>query len=132
MTKKGSPGNAYVTKQTLMTSIVLALMVGFFGGFVFGIYKTSSDLPVTQSAGNAEDAARTRMLQTLETSQWPRVLDLTRRERDGESHHPGGSDDSEWDPAARGSSRAATRGSDGWGTGHVRQLLALSEFSSPY
>jgi cytochrome c-type biogenesis protein CcmH/NrfG len=66
MAKKASPGNAYVTKQTLMTSIVLALMVGFFGGLVFGIYKTSSDLPAAQSVGNGEEAERIRMLQALE------------------------------------------------------------------
>jgi cytochrome c-type biogenesis protein CcmH/NrfG len=65
MAKKQSPGGAYVTKQTLMTSVVLALMVGFFGGLVFGIYKTSSDLPPVQTAGTPEDEGRTRMLEAL-------------------------------------------------------------------
>lgn len=66
MAKKHSPGSAYVTKQTLMTSVVLALMVGFFGGLVFGVYKTSSDLPPAQTAGTTEDQGRARMLEALE------------------------------------------------------------------
>ena len=65
MAKKVSPGNAYVTKQTLMTSIVIALMVGFFGGFVLAIYKTSSPLPTATSADSSEDEARVRMLEAL-------------------------------------------------------------------
>jgi tetratricopeptide (TPR) repeat protein len=65
MAKTRSPGSAYVTKQTLMTSVVLALMVGFFGGLVFGIYKTGSDLPPVQSAGSPEDEGRARMLEAL-------------------------------------------------------------------
>jgi cytochrome c-type biogenesis protein CcmH/NrfG len=66
MAKKTSPRSAYVTQQTLMTSVVLALMVGFFGGLVFGIYKTSSDLPPAQVANSAADEGRTRMLEALE------------------------------------------------------------------
>jgi len=65
MAKKSSPGSAYVTKQTLMTSIVLALTVGFFGGLVFGIYKSSSGLPTTQTGAGTEDEGRARMLQAL-------------------------------------------------------------------
>jgi cytochrome c-type biogenesis protein CcmH/NrfG len=65
MAKKASPGGSYVTKQTLMTSIVLALMVGFFGGLVFGIYKTSSTSPTAVSTESAEDEGRARMLQAL-------------------------------------------------------------------
>jgi cytochrome c-type biogenesis protein CcmH/NrfG len=66
MSKKPAVRSAYVTKQTLMTSIVLALMVGFFGGLVFGIYKTSTDLPGTSSPGGvSEDEGRARMLQAL-------------------------------------------------------------------
>ena len=65
MAKKQSPGGAYVTKQTLMTSVVLALMVGFFGGLVFGIYKTSSGLPGGQSGGMPQDDGRAQMLQAL-------------------------------------------------------------------
>lgn len=65
MAPKSSPGKAHVTKQTLMTSVVLALMVGFFGGLVFGIYKTSSGLPTAQTGGGTEDEGRARMLQAL-------------------------------------------------------------------
>ena len=66
MPRKTAPGSAYVTKQTLMTSIVLALMVGFFGGLVFGIYKTSSDLPAAGTGMGTADAERTQMLQALQ------------------------------------------------------------------
>ena len=66
MSQKSSPRNAYVTQQTLMTSVVLALMVGFFGGLVFGIYKTSSDLPPAQVANSTADEGRARMLEALE------------------------------------------------------------------
>jgi cytochrome c-type biogenesis protein CcmH/NrfG len=66
MAKKNHPGSTHVTKQTLMTSVVLALMVGFFGGLVFGIYKTSSDLPTAQPGGGMnEEQGRARMLQAL-------------------------------------------------------------------
>jgi len=65
MAKNTSPGNQYVTKQTLMTSVVVALMVGFFGGLVFGIYKTSSTLPTAQSGGMQGDDGRAQMLQSL-------------------------------------------------------------------
>ena len=67
MATKHSPGSAYVTKQTLMTAVVLALMVGFFGGLVFGIYKTSNDLPPVQTTGGPVDEGRARMLEALET-----------------------------------------------------------------
>lgn len=66
MPKKAAPNSAYVTKQTLMTAIVLALMVGFFGGLVFGIYKTSTGLPTAAAPGGAQDEGRARMLQVLE------------------------------------------------------------------
>lgn len=66
MPKKAAANSAHVTKQTLMTSIVLALMVGFFGGLVFGIYKTSSDLPTAAAPGGARDDGRARMLQALQ------------------------------------------------------------------
>lgn len=56
----------YVKRQTLMTSIVIALMVGFFGGLVFGIYKSGSNLPAG-SAGNVNpDAGHAAMLAKLE------------------------------------------------------------------
>lgn len=65
MAKKPAVGSDAVSKQTLMTSIVLALMVGFFGGLVFGIYKTSSDLPTAATGGGAADEGRARMLTAL-------------------------------------------------------------------
>ena len=66
MAPKSSPRSAYVTQQTLMTSVVLALMVGFFGGLVFGIYKTSSDLPPAQMANSTADEGQARMIEALE------------------------------------------------------------------
>ena len=65
MAKNSSPGNQYVSKQTLMTSVVVALMVGFFGGLVFGIYKTSSGLPTAQPGGVPANDGRAQMLQAL-------------------------------------------------------------------
>ena len=65
MAKKTSSGSSHVSKQTLMTSVVLALMIGFFGGLVFGIYKTSSDLPTTASRGPAQDDRLEQMRQVL-------------------------------------------------------------------
>ena len=65
MAKNTSPGSQYVSKQTLVTSVVVALMVGFFGGLVFGIYKTSSGLPTAQSGNMPGDDGRAQMLQAL-------------------------------------------------------------------
>ena len=66
MAKNTSPGSQYVTKQTLMTSVVVALMVGFFGGLVFGIWKSSSTLPTAQPGGMPGNDGRAQMLQALE------------------------------------------------------------------
>lgn len=67
MPQNTTPAKTYVTKQTLMTSVVLALMVGFFGGLVFGIYKSSGNLPAGPSASGrmTEDQGRAQMLQAL-------------------------------------------------------------------
>lgn len=65
MAKNSSPGSQYVSKQTLMTSVVVALMVGFFGGLVFGIYKTSSGLPTAQPGSMPANDGRAQMLQAL-------------------------------------------------------------------
>jgi len=65
MAKNNSPGSQYVSKQTLVTSVFVALMVGFFGGLVFGIYKTSSGLPTAQSGNMPGDDGRAQMLQAL-------------------------------------------------------------------
>lgn len=66
MSQKSPPRSAYVTRQTLMTAIVLSLMVGFFGGLVFGLYKTRSGLPPSQMAESTADEGRARMLEALE------------------------------------------------------------------
>lgn len=65
MAQKTLPSSTHVSKQTLMTAIVLALIIGFFGGLVFGIYKTSSDLPTAAPGGGTQDEGRARMLQAL-------------------------------------------------------------------
>jgi len=65
MTKKHAAGSQHVTKQTLMTAIALSLMVGFFGGLVFGIYKTSTGLPITQPGGVTQGDERAQMFQAL-------------------------------------------------------------------
>ena len=68
MARKNNTASPYVTKQTLMTAIALSLMVGFFGGLVFGIYKTSSSLPASppsQSGGMPGNDGRAQMLQAL-------------------------------------------------------------------
>ena len=65
MAKKNSPDSQQVSKQTLMTSVVVALMVGFFGGLVFGIYKTSSGLPIAQPGSMPDDDGRAQMFQAL-------------------------------------------------------------------
>mgnify|MGYP000701777356 CR=1 FL=1 len=67
MSKNTAPARAYVSKQTLMTSVVLALMVGFFGGLVFGIYKSSGILPTGPGGSDrmTEEQGRAQMLQAL-------------------------------------------------------------------
>lgn len=56
----------YVKRQTLMTSVVIALMVGFFGGLVFGVYKTGSSLPAGSGSGSPPDGGRAGMLAKFE------------------------------------------------------------------
>ena len=56
----------YVKQQTLMTAVVIALMVGFFGGLVFGVYKSGSGLPAGAGGGSSPDAGRGAMLAKLE------------------------------------------------------------------
>lgn len=65
MAKNTSPGSQYVSKQTLMTSVVVALMVGFFGGIIFSAYKMKSGLPTAQSGNMPGDDGRAQMLQAL-------------------------------------------------------------------
>lgn len=61
----GTSGH-YVKRQTLMTSIVIALMIGFFSGLVFGVYKSGSSLPVGSGANVDSNAGRAGMLAKLE------------------------------------------------------------------
>lgn len=62
---KQSSAKDFVKKQTLVTSVVVALMVGFVAGVVFGVYKSSTPLP-GGTAGNAPGAeGRQRMMQVL-------------------------------------------------------------------
>jgi hypothetical protein len=56
----------YVKRQTLMTSVVIALMAGFFGGFIFGVYKGGASLPTGAGVGSPPDAGRAGMLAKLE------------------------------------------------------------------
>ncbi len=67
MAKHASPPSGhYVKRQTMMTSIVIALMVGFFGGLVFGVYKSGSNLPTGTAGNTSPDAGRAGMLAMLE------------------------------------------------------------------
>ena len=65
MARKTSTNSADVSRQTLMTSIVIALMVGFFGGIVFSAYKMDSGVPAGTSSGMPQDDQRARMMQAL-------------------------------------------------------------------
>ena len=56
----------YVKRQTLMTSVVIALMVGFFGGLVFGVYKSGTSLPAGAGGQSSPNAGRAGMLAKLE------------------------------------------------------------------
>lgn len=64
--KQSAPTSPQVSRQTLITSVVIALMIGFFGGLVFGIYKTTPDLSVPASSDAARDQQLTMMLAALE------------------------------------------------------------------
>ena len=51
MAKKNTPDmSRYVKKENLYLACMLALAVGFFGGVMFGIYKTSPSAPVQTAA----------------------------------------------------------------------------------
>ena len=51
MAKKNSPDmSRYVKKENLYLACMLALAVGFFGGVMFGIYKTGPSAPVQTAA----------------------------------------------------------------------------------
>ena len=66
MAKNVTGSGQYVKRQTLMTSVVIALMVGFFGGMVFGVYKSGSGLPTGAPGGVNPNAGRAGMLARLE------------------------------------------------------------------
>ncbi len=66
MARKAADSGHYVKRQTLMTSVVIALMVGFFGGMVFGVYKSGSALPTGAPGSVNPNAGRAGMLARLE------------------------------------------------------------------
>ncbi|MDJ0803872.1 MAG: tetratricopeptide repeat protein [Desulfobacterales bacterium] len=64
---KTAPGSGpYVKRQTLTTSVVLALMVGFVAGFIFGVYKSGDPLPGGAPGTANPGAGRAGMLAQLE------------------------------------------------------------------
>jgi cytochrome c-type biogenesis protein CcmH/NrfG len=65
MGKASTKSEHYVKRQTLTTSVVVALMVGFFLGVVFGVYKSSGSLPSTAGAPAPQADSRDRMLQAM-------------------------------------------------------------------
>jgi cytochrome c-type biogenesis protein CcmH/NrfG len=65
MGKKTTGSNDTVKKQTLVTSVVISVMVGFFLGVVFGVYKSSGRLPAGAEGIQADADGRERMLQVL-------------------------------------------------------------------
>lgn len=50
MQKKDHENGKYVKKETLLIVAFVALLIGFLGGVVFGVYKSSKGGPVQQSA----------------------------------------------------------------------------------
>ncbi len=65
MGKASTKSEHYVKRQTLTTSVVVALMVGFFLGVVFGVYKSSGSLPSTAGTPAPQADGRDRMLQAM-------------------------------------------------------------------
>jgi cytochrome c-type biogenesis protein CcmH/NrfG len=65
MAKNTSGSGQYVKRQTLTTAVVIALGIGFVGGMVFGVYKSSSKLPAGVPGVNPE-AGKAGMLAVLE------------------------------------------------------------------
>ena len=64
---KAAPGSGhYVKRQTLTTSVAIALMVGFVAGLVFGVYKSPSQLPAGAPGAANPGAGRAGMLARLE------------------------------------------------------------------
>ena len=49
MKKKDNENGKYVKKETMLIVASVALLVGFLGGVVFGVYKSSKGDPVQQS-----------------------------------------------------------------------------------
>jgi cytochrome c-type biogenesis protein CcmH/NrfG len=67
MTRRTAPPAATVPRQTLMTAVVIALMVGFFAGLVFGVYKSTAPGTAPPGSGTPAPSADTqRMLASLE------------------------------------------------------------------
>ncbi|MFZ7128515.1 MAG: tetratricopeptide repeat protein [Desulfobacterales bacterium] len=65
MSRQKKQSTDVVKRQTLVTSVVIALMVGFFLGVVFGVYQSSSPLPSQAQSGSPSSADRNQMLEGL-------------------------------------------------------------------
>lgn len=61
-----TPSTGAVSRQTLMTSVVIALMVGFVAGLVFGVYKTTPGGATPGGAPPPQAAEAARMQAALE------------------------------------------------------------------
>ncbi|MDH3345317.1 MAG: tetratricopeptide repeat protein, partial [Desulfobacteraceae bacterium] len=71
MKKKDTENGKYVKKETLLIVASVALLVGFLGGVVFGVYKSSKGDPVKESvmpqpAGKDQDVSAEKGVQIFE------------------------------------------------------------------
>jgi cytochrome c-type biogenesis protein CcmH/NrfG len=71
MEKKKQTNSATIKKETMWLIASIALVVGFLGGVVFGVYKTGSDKPirksmVSQTAEKDQSASVERAAQILQ------------------------------------------------------------------
>ncbi len=66
MAKSGPGGGHYVKRQTLTTSVAIALMVGFAAGLVYGVYKSGPQLPAGAPGAVNPSDGRAAMLARLE------------------------------------------------------------------
>jgi cytochrome c-type biogenesis protein CcmH/NrfG len=56
----------YVRKETFLIVTLLSLAIGFFGGVMFAVYKSDSDLPAVQVSQGSVQPGRTDMIAALE------------------------------------------------------------------
>ncbi len=66
MAKAAPASGHYVKRQTLTTSVAIALMVGFVAGLIFGVYKSGSQLPAGAPGAVNPGDGRAAMLARLE------------------------------------------------------------------